>query len=400
VSKELPAFERRDLDERQQAARALITGHLLPVDDHSFPLVRRHAEALRREFSDLCGYDLHITSDHARLFKRLDPDDARALPMPAVTKHERQHDAIDDRKTLDQPRVVLIALTCAVLERTGARQIPIGDLADRVARAGAAQQIPVDWTVAATRGLLTDAIEWLLSMGVLTEHAGSTDAFRRQRDDSDEALYNINRKRLAALLVDPLRIRSTATARELADDTLRYATTDEGANQRIRHRLARTLIEDPALYLEDLTETERAYFLSQRARLENGVSHLLGMHAERRADGTAMVVRDRELTDRPFPARSNRKQITLLLCRALAESPRGWLSVDAIREHVRDLIVEYGDRWNLDPDNPEDVNAATDYALTLLDELHLIFLDAGEVTLRAAIHRFRDPRTTTPDTRP
>ena len=147
MSKELPAFERRDLDERQQAARALITGHLLPVDDHAFPLVRRHAEALRREFSDLCGYDLHSTSDHARLFKRLDPDHARALPMPAVTKHERQHDAIDDRKTLDRSRVVLIALTCAVLERTGARQIPIGDLADRVAhprrrsrRAAARQQ--------------------------------------------------------------------------------------------------------------------------------------------------------------------------------------------------------------------------------------------------------------------
>ena len=88
MSKELPAFERRDLDERQQAARALITGHLLSVDDHAFALVRRHAEALRREFSYLCGYDLHITSDHARLFKRLDPDDARELPMPAVTKHE------------------------------------------------------------------------------------------------------------------------------------------------------------------------------------------------------------------------------------------------------------------------------------------------------------------------
>jgi uncharacterized protein (TIGR02678 family) len=329
----------------------------------------------------------------------MDPRDARPLPMPAVTKHERTHDAIDDRAVIDKHRIVFIALTCAVLERTPARQIPIGDLADRVQRAGAAQQITVDWTVRATRALLTSALEWLLNMGVITEHAGSTDAFNRS-DDTDEALYDINRKRLAALLADPLRVRSVATAAALADDTGRYAPTDEGSNQRIRHRLARTLIEDPALYLEDLTETERAYFLSQRARLENGVSHLLGMQAERRADGTAMVVRERELTDRPFPARSNAKQITLLLCRALSESEMSWMPVRVVREHVRDLFVEHGAHWNRDPDNPDDVAAATQDGLTLLDELHLVFLDGDEVTLRPAIHRFRSPRAVTPEDHP
>jgi uncharacterized protein (TIGR02678 family) len=397
--KALPAFAKRDLDERQTAARALLTGHLLPVDHQAFPLVRRHADALRREFADLCGYDLQVTSDYARLYKRVDPGAARPLPMPAVTKHERQHDAIDDRKVLDRQRIVFIALTCAVLERTAARQIPIGDLAERFQRTGAAQQITIDWTVAATRGLLTDAIEWLLSLGVITEHAGSTDAFRH-RDDTDEALYDISRKRLAALLADPLRMRSTATAAQLADDAGRYAPTDEGANLRIRHRLARMLIENPVLYLDDLTETERVYFLSQRARLESGVSHLLGMQAERRADGTAMVVRDRELTDRPFPARSNRKQITLLLCRALAENPTGILALGSAREHVRDLLVEHGERWSLHPDNPDDVTAATEEALTLLDELDLVWFDADEITVRPALHRFRDPLTTTPESRP
>jgi uncharacterized protein (TIGR02678 family) len=396
--RELSAFEARSRDERQQAARALLTAHLLPVDHQAFPLVRRHADALKRDFSDLCGYKLHVTADYGRLYKRVDPAAVRPMPMPPVTKTERQHDSIDDRKVIDRNRIVFIMLSCAVLERTSTRQIPIGDLADRVKRTGAAQQIDIDWTVAATRSLLTDAIEWLLSLGVLIEHAGSTDAFRRH-DDTNEALYNINRKRLASLLDDPLRVLSTATPDQLADDTHLYAPTEEGDNQRLKHRLARRLIENPVLYLDGLTDRERAYFLSQRARLENGVSALLGVQVERRADGTAVVVRERELTDRPFPARSNRKQITLLLCRPLSDTGQRTLPRHVVDEHVRSLLVEHGDRWSLSPDDPADVAQAAADALRLLGELDLVAFDGDDVVIRPALHRFRDPRTTTPENR-
>ncbi len=55
------------------------------------------------------------------------------------------------------------------------------------------------------------------------------------------------------------------------DERGRYSPTPEGENRARAERLARRLTEDPVLLLADLDEDDRAYFLSQRARIEGAV---------------------------------------------------------------------------------------------------------------------------------
>ena len=226
-------------------------------------------------------------------------------------------------------------------------------------------------------------LDLLCDWGVLRMDDGQRSSFAAGEQGDDEALFTIDRKRLASVLGDPFRAIGAGTLDDLLDDEHEYAPTEEGENLRRRHRLARVLAEDPVLYLERLAADELAYFQRQRGYLESRVEVLTGLVAERRAEGTACIDRDRGLTDLPFPANSTRKQVALLLCDFLAG--RETVTHEELREAVGRLVERHGESWNRSADS------LLDDAVDVLAGLDLLEPAEGGWRPLPLAGRFRSP---------
>jgi uncharacterized protein (TIGR02678 family) len=277
----------------------------------------------------------------------------------------------------------------------------VGELARAAADAGGRCEPPleVNFDRRPERLAFADVLDLLCHWGVLRLDAGSRASFASQEPGDDEALFTIDRKRLASLLRDPFRAISASTIDELADDRNDYAPTEEGQVRRMRHRLARILAEDPVLYLDRLSDEERAYFHRQRAYLESRVADYTGLVPERRAEGTACIERERTLTDFPFPSNSTRKQAALLLCDVVARRAADGaqlLSQEELRRAMQDLVERHGASWNRDADDPVEVDGLLDDALGVLCELDLVERAERAVRPLPLCGRFRDPQVSRP----
>jgi uncharacterized protein (TIGR02678 family) len=346
----LTSLELQLHEQQREATRALLERPFLGADHPAFAFVRRHERELARRFSELWGYKLETTPTFARLLKR--PTGAslrRPIRIRPGTVSGRQRPR-DEWPQVDRRRATLLFLTLAALERSG-QQTVVGELARQVAEAGAGCEpgIEIDFELRSERLAFADVLDLLCDWGLLRLDDGERASFSAGEQGEDEALFTVDRKRLACMLADPFRAIGAGSVEDLLADDHEYAPTEEGASLRRRHRLARALVEDPVLYLERLTDDELAYFQRQRGYLEGRVEELTGLVAERRAEGTACIDRDRSLTDLPFPANSSRKQAALLLCDMLAG--RDSLTHDELREAVGELVERYGESWNRSADS-------------------------------------------------
>jgi uncharacterized protein (TIGR02678 family) len=393
-------LELREQEELRQATRALLAEPFVGADDPVFPLVRRHEAVLTRRLADFWGYQLDVTPSFARLHKR--PTAAalrRALRVPPASPSGRARPR-DEWPRVDRRRASLLLLAMAALERSG-QQTVVGELARAVAEAGGRCEPPleVDFDRRSERFAFADVLDLLCHWGVLRLDAGSRASFASPDPGDDEALFTIDRKRLASLLRDPFRAISASTLDELADDRNDYAPTEEGQVRRTRHRLARILAEDPVLYLDRLSDEERAYFHRQRAYLESRVADYTALVPERRAEGTACIERERTLTDFPFPSNSTRKQAALLLCDLAARRAADGaelLSQEELRRAMHDLVEQHGASWNRDADDPVEVDCLLDDALRVLCELDLVERTGDAVRPLPLCGRFRDPQVSRP----
>lgn len=383
-----------DREERRRALRALLARPFVDARDPEFPLVWRHEAPLARTCQDLLGYRLELGSTAARA---MGPPTRAGLLRPlrirpqSVTGRMRppdEHPVLSDRGAL------LLLLTLVALERGGS-QTAIAELAREVERAGADVEpaVVVDFRERAERVAFADGLDLLCAWGVLEHAAGSRQSYSRSQQDDDEALLTVDRRRLALLVRDPAQALASASIDDLLDESARHAPTPEGENRARGERLARRLVEDPALVLADLDEADRAYYLGQRGRLEGGVAEATGLAVERRAEGTALVADDRMLTDVPFPTNATIKQLALLLCDVLAAAPADCpLSEEQVRAAVRDLLAAHREHWQRDPDDPEEVRAAAAAATGVLVALDLAAPAAGGGLLpRPPVARFRAP---------
>jgi uncharacterized protein (TIGR02678 family) len=372
------------LEQQQQATRALLETPFVGAEHPAFPLVRRHERELARRAAELWGYKLETTPSFARLLKRPTETSLRRpirIRPGTVTGRQRPR---DEWPRLDRRRSTLLFLTLAALERVG-QQTVVGELARAVAEAGAACEpgIGVDFELRGERLAFADVLDLLCDWGVLRMDDGQRSSFAAEEQGDDEALFTIDRKRLASVLGDPFRAIGAGTLDDLLDDEHEYAPTEEGENLRRRHRLARVLAEDPVLYLERLAADELAYFQRQRGYLESRVEVLTGLVAERRAEGTACIDRDRGLTDLPFPANSTRKQVALLLCDFLAG--RETVTHEELREAVGRLVEQHGESWNRSADS------LLDDAVDVLAGLDLLEPAEGGWRPLPLAGRFRSP---------
>ncbi|MDP8968625.1 MAG: TIGR02678 family protein [Actinomycetota bacterium] len=384
-----------DRDERRAATRALLAAPFVDARDPVYALIRRHERELARAFQTTFGYQLEIGSTAARASG---PPTAAGLQRPLRIRPQSasgQRRPVDAWPTLSDRGCVLLLLTLAALER-GTSQTVIAELARAVelAGAGADPVIAVDFRARAERVAFADGLDLLCAWGVLQHTAGTHESYARREQDESEALLTVDRRRLAMLLRDPLSALRAPSVEQLADDAERYSPTPEGENRARAEELVRRLAEDPALVLDDLDAETRTYFLGQRARIEDAVATATGDVVERRAEGSALIVEDRALTDIPFPTNATVKQVALLLCDVLATSPV--LSAEALLDAVHELVRRHGQHWDRDPADPVEVRALAEAATALLIDCDLASREPhGALRARPLMARFRSPTVTT-----
>jgi uncharacterized protein (TIGR02678 family) len=379
--------------QRVAAFRALLRTPLLGAERSEFLLVRRHYRELRRRFLELLGYELVLRADHARLRKQpVKVDASRPARVVPVAKAK----VAEDRwAPFTRHHYALFALALAALERTGA-QTTISLLANEILSLAREEAVALNLDLREHRRTLADAVELLVHLGVLVLVDGESERWVRADASAEEALYDVQHGQLADLLVSHAVVRCESAA-DLVGSMDDYPPTDDGRRDRLRHRVARRLIEDPVLYLEDLPDDERAYYASaQRPRIDARAAAYAGLQAERRLEGTALVEpaqQARALTDLRFPFKLADRQAALLLCPCLddahSEGQPGLTRAELLAE-MRQLVLRYGPNWGRTSDTAS-VELLLDEAVSVLVRMKLVELDGDLIRPLPALARFASP---------
>jgi uncharacterized protein (TIGR02678 family) len=389
------ALERRE--ERRAAFRALLLRPLLgqPEAAEAFRLVRKHEDELRRRANDLLGYQLAVRADHARLYRpawRLDA--SRPATVPSSSKPR-------DRWTPFTPRhyVFLYLILSLLEERHSLAQLPLTELADEVGQLAVEIGAPIDFDERQERRLFVDVLKWFGEWGVVSVSDGESQDSYVERGRDGDCLLTVDQGRLGSLASAHRPLTEISHPTDLLHEG-EYAPTDDGRRARIRHTLARRLIEDPVVYVDELEEDELNYFRAQRpTNLTKLITDATGLRAEHRAEGTAFVDPERKLTDTRFPVRGFDRQLPLLLCVPLAatlDAGRLELAFGEVRGFVRELLERHHAQWSVDPDNLGTLDHVTEEALYLLARMRLVEITPFGARALPAVHRYRNPsiRTT------
>jgi len=388
-------------DERRRSIRALLRHPLLTPegpDKQAFALARRHAAWLSDWFAAQAGWTMH--ADHAVVrLKKVPGDNADPSRGASVGGNQRRNgtNGKGSQNLFSRRRYVLTCLALAALERAEA-QVTLGRLAERIV-ALAADPALVEAGVVFTldngeeRRDLVAISRLLLSAGVLARVAGDDQAFIA---GSGDALYDVNRRVLATLLIT--RVGASTVTETGFEDRLRKLTaeprpeTDEARNREIRHRLARRLLDDPVLYYSDLTEEERGYLAGQRGLLLRRLTEGTGFAAEVRAEGIALTDPAAEASDLGMPEEGTEGHFTLLLAEYLAgamrERPDATVNLPALHQHMTRLAAAHKAHWRKGSDEPGVVRELTDTGLRRLIALGLAKRTGSTVLPLPALARF------------
>lgn len=387
-------------DERRRSIRALLRHPLLTPqgpDVPAFALARRHAAWLGDWFAAQAGWTLH--ADHAVVRLRKVPGDNTDPSRGASAGgNQRKSGGVGGGHHLfSRRRYVLACLALAALERAEA-QITLGRLAERVialAADPALAEAGVMFTLdnGEERRDLVAISRLLLATGVLARVAGDDQAFIA---GSGDALYDVNRRVLATLLVT--RVGASMVTEPGFEERLRKLTaeprpeTDEARNREIRHRLARRLLDDPVLYYSDLTEEERGYLASQRGLLLRRLTEGTGFAAEVRAEGIALTDPAAEASDLGMPEEGTEGHFTLLLAEYLAgamrERPGTVVTLPELHRHMTEIAAQHKTHWRRGSDEPGVIRDLTDTGLRRLVALGLAKRSGPAVLPLPALARF------------
>jgi uncharacterized protein (TIGR02678 family) len=384
----LNVLEERLAGERQQAARALLMRPLLSAegDPEAFALVRRHGDWLTDRFRHLLGYRLAVRGDHARLYKRprVAYGDRPARIRPGTVRPGPE----DGWAAFGRRHYVLLALALGALEsHHGRSQALIGGLAVEVATLGAEFGLRVDFERRDERKGFAEVLELLCRLGVLRQRDGSRDAFVARDEALDEALFDIEHGRLGDLKATRLALTGVDRVEQLLDESDDYPPTEDGDRARRRHRIARTLVEEPVLYVDELEPAEQDTYRSQRHRLDPELEALCGLQAERRAEGSSLIDTSRRLSDIRFPTRSTESLLALLACERLRSAAHDAQRNPLPRSEVESLLAGLREQLQLDA-GPE-----LDRAVLESLEAHRLIAreDPAQVRVLPATARFARP---------
>ena len=341
---------------------------------------------------------LEVDRGGARLFKR--PAD--------LTSAVRGFDGYDRR------RYMLLCLACAVLERADP-QITLRLLGERLLNLAAEPELAAlgfSFMLASQqeRRELVSVCRTLLDLGVLGRVAGEEEAFVQAAGEQADALYDIHRRALAGMLA-AVRGPSTWAPQDAPgslDDRLRalveepVADNDEGRRTAVRHQLARQLLDDPVVYMDNLGPEARAYFINQRGTMAARLCDATGLTPESRAEGVALVDDAGELTDVAKPAEGTEAHATLLVadflargCRqgrpngvAAAQEPAAPVRMADVVEFLREAKVRFGKYWRKSARAAGAEAELTETAVQRLEKLLLVERRADTIAPLPALARF------------
>ncbi|WP_188300650.1 DUF2398 family protein [Streptomyces sp. CBMA156] len=277
---ELPAAERR-IAARLLLAHPLVTASGPHAD--GFPLIRRHRDWLAERFDALLGYRLVVGPWHARLCKAgLGPDAARRLEHPATGA------------PFTPAGYAQLALALALLvdspEKLGYRRL-------------------LDAMRAAAPELTAEPADLAMALAALADWQVLGELPADPADDS--FVLTVDRELARAVPAGPPALADDAA------DLIRRAAEAEPATA-----VRRLLAETPAVLAADLPEDHRAWLHEHRLRDPAAVAEFLGLEAELRAEGVALLDPAAELTDLALPGVSTLAQAALLLVERLVEEVR------------------------------------------------------------------------------
>ncbi len=328
-------------EEIARAVRALLATPFLTAehDDAVFDIIRRRHQHLVEWFERHCGWRLHVDvrQRYARLLKvSSHPDPTRPARRQRSTK-----------APFDRRRYALLCVVCAELLTTPTTTI--GLLASRVTEATAADaEIPTfDAARREERAAYVDALKFLEQLRMLRADDGITENFV----DSVEAkvLFQVDTSRLLQLLaapVPPSRVADGDVHAIVAEQRYGDAADPEAdvadaqRNLWLRHSVTRRLLDDPVVYDDELTDSQRAYLASPTGRrLVREVAEEAGFVLEDRAEGRLLVDPDAIATDERFPEeRSNAKHAALLLLDQLMAAAGAPIPVADLTAHVTEWL--------------------------------------------------------------
>jgi uncharacterized protein (TIGR02678 family) len=398
---------------RAEAVRTLLARPLLhqAADPQAFALVAQHRAWLVPWFDETCGWRLHVDvrDGVARLHKRTDrPDPSRPAVRPRRSRSAQ--------RPFDRRRYQLLCLICADLVRRPATTISLlaAEL-ESVTRADPALHTFEPAERQTERRAFVDALRLLAGWGVLRTSGGDVTEFV---DDPDaNAIVEVDQSRLHQLLASAAA-PSTVTD-DLAEDDdpaallarePRYGSAvaddpdadDQQRNRWRRHSLARRLLDDPVVHLDELADGQRDYLTSQAGRqwLRTRVADA-GFVLEERAEGWAAIDPDALATDRVFPAPGdNAKQAALLLLDRLVEHDEAGerrlvaRTTGDLEAYVEGLLGRYGGwaKQAREGDGPARLTAA---AIRVLADMGLVAVEGNAVTPRPMLARYttKPPRT-------
>jgi uncharacterized protein (TIGR02678 family) len=203
----------------------------------------------------------------------------------------------------------------------------------------------------------------------------------------------VDRRVLAGLLVSrrgPSTVRAEDFEQRLAELNAEVLPdSDELRNRALRHALTRRLLDDPVLYLDELSDAEQAYLTSQRGALTRRISELTGLVPEVRAEGVAMVDPDDDLTDLRMPEQGTDGHIALLIAEYLA-GKGGSVALTELHRLVAGWALEHAGFWRRSASVPGAEVELVVQAVARLSALGLVAEDGADaVRGRPALDRYR-----------
>lgn len=379
------------IEERQLALRTLLMHPILPAREpraEAFRLVRRHAGELRDWLARMAGWTLVIQTDLLRLRKTpaaLD-DSTRPALDPA------------SEAPFTKFRYALLCLTVAVLENED-RQTTLELLAHRTQMLAdadprlAASGFELDLTSQSCRRDLVCVIRLLESLGVLSRDDGDDQQFIAGTGD---ALYRVERPPLAAMLCvsrPPCMLSGMSWADRLAAlHETEQPDTDEVHNLQLRHHLVRRLLDEPVLYLDQLTQQQADYLANQRSYILGEVARATGLEPEIRREGIALLDPHGDASDTGLPESGTRGHATLLMAEWFAERLRSGhaqgASWDDIDRHFVELAAAHAAHWRRGVDQPAARESLAREVMFRLESLGLVALRRGQLWPLPAVARF------------
>jgi uncharacterized protein (TIGR02678 family) len=408
LSNQLVAAEREEV---ARGIRVLLATPLIHQSGaaESFDLIRRRREPIRKWFEYYCGWSLVVEPrlGYARLAK------VRAMADPS--RPLRRHRS--GRAPFDRRRYVLLCVVAAELLTVPVTTI--GLLADGVTRATATDPVLVDFDTSARneRMAFVDVLRTLESFGVIEVLDGATESFVDSAES--KVLYRVDATLLMHLLVVPTGVSQLAVPIDEVgmrfDELLstvsrerRYGAAAKQADERppisdvqrnlwLRHSIFRRLVDDPVVYLDDLTDDERAYLNSPTGRqLVRRAAEEGGFLLEERAEGLLFVDPDGVATDSRFPDDTSNAKVAALL---LLEDIDTVVTTEQLRMSASTLLARFPS-WAKAYRGDDGTRALVTDALEVLCGFGLVRVEDGLVHPLPAAARYAVSTTRSSEHKP